>query len=86
MWEYQDKDSSTWNKVQKPDVATITSASPGNCSAMTEARVLTVILTSYDIGRTYRCFLRKDGVDLKTNIGDDGVFTVNINARLQPGL
>ena len=86
VWEYQNKDDSTWNKVGHPDVKVVKSAAPWNCSAMTETRVLTVILTLDDRGRTYRCYLKKNGTDLNDNLGEDSEFTVNINSRLKPGL
>ena len=85
MWQFQNEGISTWTELASPDVTITTSASPGNCSAMTETRVLTLILTSPDNGRKYRCYLRKGGTDHTDNIGDDG-YIVHINSPLQPGL
>ena len=86
MWEYQNKDDSTWNKVGHPDVKVVKSAAPWNCSAMTETRLLTLILTSHDRDRTYRCYLRKNGNDLNDNLGKNSQFTVKINSPLRAGL
>ncbi|KAL8582323.1 hypothetical protein ACOMHN_037080 [Nucella lapillus] len=84
VWEYKDKDGTSWSTVSKPKVSQTQQALPDDCDRMVTWRVVRRILKTEDNGRTFRCYLVKDENPLNHDIPEDDEFTVHIDSPFNP--